>query len=545
MVRQLQISTKEHGVQPFIPNNGQIEIISSIERQAKANRPVRILVLKARQLGMSTVSAAAMFCRRFLLAHTTGLTIAHESPASEHLHGMARLYWDTWPFNQCYTAKYLSKREIAWRETGSSIRTAVAKNLGAGRARTIHDLHASEVAFWEDPERLWLGLKQTIPSRPGSMIIIESTANGAGGWFSDLWHSSISKDTEFEAMFFPWWRHHEYCASYLEMDSEDLGRLDPEEKFLRAMGVDDDHLQWRRWAIINLAGEDLDGFHQEYPSTAEEAFVASGRPVFPIDKVRDAFQPLTNDAGALISPAQGVMIQDGHGSYKFVSQPNGPLSIYKMPGRDREWSQYFVAGDPCHAAGDDFACIQVINRRTYEQVAVWHGKIDPSHFAHELVKLAVFYNEAELTTEVEGPGYATIGAIMEIGYPYVWRHRNADRVPGKMSQAYGWSTTWKRKDWAIAELGKLILDGSIILHDEGTRDELLSYVMLDSGQFGSYGPADPRGHDDRVMSLAIAVVCSRTEGPLAPYGTHPEQRPPGWMGQVRAILEPEDVYADV
>lgn len=489
----------------------QLEILAAVERQRAAGKPVRLIVLKGRQLGCSTITEALMFWNGFIFPHSFGLVLAHLTDSSEAIFDMTRRYWETFPFRLLYDAKYQSKRELSWEEpVGSAIRIATAGSGTTGRGRTISFLHASEAAFWDHAEDLMTGLRQTIPEDPSSTIIVESTANGMGNWFHHTWSEAIDGNNEYEPLFFPWWRHPEYTASYLRLSMPPLGRLDGEEQFLAGkLGVDEDHLQWRRWAIANLTGGNLDAFHQEYPSTPEEAFITTGRPVFDLGKLKAIYEPKKGSRGMIVpNPRTGQM--------EFVKDPTGPLTVFRLPSSDLDWGRYFVAGDPAHAGGHDYACAQVINRRMYEQVAIWHSHIDPITFGDELVKLAKFYNDAELVTEVEGPGYATVGRIMSLNYPNVWRQRFADRLPGKIAQLYGWSTNAKRKDWAISELAKLILDGSLLIHDRGTYEELREYVSLPEPT-GGYGPADERGFDDRVMALAIAIVCSRTEGPVSPF----------------------------
>jgi hypothetical protein len=161
-----------------------------------------------------------------------------------------------------------------------------------------------------------------------------------------------------------------------------------------------------------------------------------------------------------------------------------------------------ISGDP--------ACIQVINRETLEQVATWHGRIDPLNFANEMMLLGRFYHNAELCPEVEGGGQATVAAILTSGYPHVWQHRWADKAPGKVSISYGWATNWQRKQWCIGKLKSLIADQSILLHDLKTYKQLRNYIVLPNGDLGN---ADPKIHDDAVMALAICVTASMSEGP--------------------------------
>ena len=510
-VKRLAIRTKQQTVQKLEPNWAQTEVLNTVNDLYNAGRPARVIVLKARQLGISTISEALMFSWVMLHEQTYGLVIAHEIDASEYLLNMTKLYWDTFPFKSLYTTKYVSRKELAWEETGSSIRIATAKNMRAGRSRTVNALHGSEVAFWDHTAEMMLGLRQTIPNSPKSMILLESTANGVGNWYYDAWQAAVDGDSDYVPLFFPWWRHPEYTASAANLKYERLTNLDSEEKTLRKVGVDDDHLVWRRWAIRNLADQNTERFMQEYPATPEEAFIASGTNVFPVDSLKLVYERKDG--------VKGYLRREGN-SIQFLPDRHGPLTIFRKPSRDLSWGKYFIGADPTHTTMGDNACAQVINRRTYEQVATWNGKIDPMTFAEELAKLGAYYNHATISTEIEGPGYATIGRLVEIDYPHIWRNRWADKSPGKIAETMGWSTTWKRKEWAIGWLIKLMADRDMTIHDPKTYDEMRTYVTLPAG---GYGPADREGHDDCVMALAIACICASTEGPVQAYAGPAEQ----------------------
>lgn len=538
LLRRLSIRTDEPAVRPFEPNWAQQEVIRSINRQYNDLKPVRLIVLKARQLGLSTVSEAVMFWWGFIHEHSYGLVVAHEADASEYLLNMTRLYWDTFPFRDMYRTRYVSRKELAWEDINSSLRIATAGNVKAARSRTINALHASEVAFWPHPEELMLGLRQTIPSKHGSFICLESTANGVGNYFYDLWNASVDGKTEYEPLFFPWWKEPRYTGSALGL-TERVTSLTEDERLLRALGVDDDHLMWRRWAMRNLIsskgyGMSLeDGFRQEYPATPEEAFVSSGTNVFPVDALKACYEP--EKADGTRRGTTGFLRRVSDTYIEFIPDSRGPLTVFKAPGAGA-MARYFVGGDPTHTTMGDNACAQVINSITYEQVAVWTGKIDPMSFAEELAKIGAYYNQATIATEVEGPGYATIGRLVEMNYPHIWRTRWADKHAGKMGETMGWSTTMKRKEWAIGWLVKLLADRDLLIHDPRTYDEMRNYVTL---EHGGYGPANRSGHDDTVMALAIACICNATEGPKAAYESamnqaveqlrETEQDRPGWM----------------
>lgn len=512
LLNRLKIQDRESGlIVPWRINWAQKEYIDEFHRQWNAGRPVRIIILKARQLGISTATQGLGFSLCFVQPNTAELTVAHEMDSSEHILGMTHRYWEEFEFRDLYTPKYASRKHIEWIETGSSIKVITAGGKGGGRSRTIRFLHASEVAFWDDAETLMLGLRQTVPNSPRTAIVLESTANGVGNWFYDTWNAAVDGDNEYVPLFFPWWRHPSYTADAVGVPS---GRppYDDEEDALRHIIPDDEFEQrigWRRWAVRNLAGGDIHLFHQEYPATPEEAFVASGLNVFPVQHLNACYQRERGRRGRLTRDATA------RNGIRFQDDSTGPLTVYRWPSKDVDWGRYVIGGDPTGTIRGDFGCMQVINRRNREQVAVFRGRLDPGSMAEEMVKLGSWYNNAELAPEVTGPGQVTIGRLIEMGYEPIFRSPWADKLPGILSQSYGWNTTFKTKEWAVGNLLKLLVDGDLVIHDPATYKEMRDYVTLEGG---GYGPASEKGHDDTVMALAIAHIAAVAGTPLSPFG---------------------------
>ena len=421
---------------------------------------------------------------------------------------MTKLMWEEWPFNPLYTEKYNTVKSLSWVETRSSMSVATARNAGSGRSFTYHAVHCSECAFWEEPERLMVGLNQSVPYKHGTIIILESTANGVGNWFHEEWQRAVHGLSQYVPLFFPWFKHDEYSFPQTTLTERDLLKEERElkTKFSLSLG----QLAWRRHTIQNDCLGDADQFKQEYPCTPTEAFLSTGRNVFPLDKLDEHTIPQNGIQGMLV---------DNKGRIEFVRDSSGSLTIFKAPGRDPVLSKYVVAGDPTKTTYGDMACIQVLNRFTFEQVAVWHMHLDAIPFAHELMKLGYYYNTAIINTEIEGPGYATIGVILDNGYPDVWQHRWSDKAPGKLSTSYGWSTNYQRKHWAIEKVKFLLAQpkGGLLLHDRMTRDQMENYVYLANGEMG---PASLGLNDDAVMAMAIACVTTLTEAQL------PHEEPP-------------------
>lgn len=518
----LHIDTME--VVPFPLNWAQLEFLDDIERQFKETGRARIITLKARQLGISTVTQATNFTLATMFDNYRALTLAHEDEASKHLLSMSHTFWENWQFKDLLSEKSSSTAALSWHN-GSSLTTSTARSRGSSRGRTFRSLHGSEVAFWPDPTSTMTGVRQAIPNTDLSLIVLESTANGVGNWFHQTWEASVAGETEYTPLFFPWWRHPRYRASAIGIPFENLKTLSPKERALHRMGVDYDALAWRRYAIRNLTEGSEELFEQEYPATADEAFLTTGTNVFPLSQLLNVYRPQRGEIGRLIRDGMRV---------RWFADPRGPLKVFSKPSPDKSWwGRYIIGADATHTTFGDYAVGQVMNRHSLEQVAVFRDRVDTGTFAEELFKLGLWYNDALLCPEKEGPGQNVLGRLLGMNYPNVFQARGnrIDRTPGRViSDRWGWSTTAQTKHYAVGQLLKLVVDGinpvsgwGLEIHDDKTFSEMKNFVTLPDG---GYGNANGEDHDDTVMGLAIAAACQALEGPLP---TQEEAHEPYWQ----------------
>lgn len=508
VVRRLSILDKYGNVVKLSPNPVQEVYLDRLETQFAKTGRGRVIVLKARQMGLSTITEACIFTLAMMCDNWLGYIIAHEVRASQGQLAMTQRYWQTSPYYGLLSTRFLSQNTIAWAETGSAIQVATAGSKNTGRSRTINGTHITEFAFWPNASETYLGIRQSVPNAPNTLIAIESTANGQGNAFHKMWEASVAGDSEFEPLFFPWTLDPLYRASVLGLAYKNLGQLDSEERVLRKCGVDDDQLAWRRWAVINLADNDLRKFQQEYPFTAEEAFISTGTNVFPLAKLQDVYERQRPQRGRLQRLGSNI---------RFVEDSDGPLMVWRMPARDADWGQYVIGADATWTTVGDYAVAQVLSRRTLEQVAELRMRCDSSTFGEELFALGLFYNKALLAVEKTGPGALTIGKLLGLRYPRLWQPGKIDSTRGPQD-VYGWHTSVQSKAIAVGHLLKAVVDGinphtgiGLKIHDQGTYEEMRFYVTLDNG---GYGNADDSIHDDRVMALAIATTCHMMEPPL-------------------------------
>ncbi len=539
LVSELFILTKDRRVVRLgdVLNYAQLDFIEECEHQLRTRGQIRIAVLKARQIGISTIIEAIAFVLSMAFEDFNSMVISHEDKSAGAILAMSKRYWSTYLWKEFHDEKYNGQKHLAWTN-GSDIDIATAKNVDAGRSRTLQFLHASEVAFWPDPDTLMTGLNQSVPTYGLNCIFVESTANGVGNFFHKTCNAAMRGESEYKFKFYPWHEHPEYTAAFLPPGQADtyldLGALDEEELRLRHhYGIDDARLIWRRWAITNRCQGSIDRFHQEYPTTPHEAFISTGRNVFPLPDLLAHYEPMEGRRGRLLRKGQRVT---------FVDDPNGYLTVFAEPSSDRDWGVYLAGGDPTHTTAGDYACIQVINRRTLEQVAVYRRKIDPINFGKDMQLVGSYYNTAELAPEKEGPGYATIGCIVGDNYPLVYATVNVAKMQGKpTTDVYGWSTNSQTKHLAISHLLKAVTDKlvaiggqtyGLLIHDETTLLEMRDYITSGDGQ--RYENNDGSEYDDGVMALAIAMTVHNIEPPPGAYEEDAAHRPPRRIGPVTA-----------
>lgn len=537
LIRQLKVVEKDSGA--FLPfpidphpdrdfGWAQRQLVQEIERQYNCGQPVRVIVLKARQLGISTITTATIFLWAMIFDNFESLILTHENDTTQSLFEKTQSYWENSPFNGLLEAKHSTQRRLVW-SNGSSIRTATAGNRNAGVGRTIRALHTSEASRYPEPEELMGALRQALPKVHGTIEIVESTARGIGNWFHDEWMRAVEGDTSYAPLFFPWYKHYEYSSHHVGMARGLLpthrpDQLDEEERRLLRLGASYEALEWRRWIIPNELNYDEDFFRQEYPATPEEAFLTSGSNVFNLSHVRNAFVPV----GSILSDGRTVRAglgdlhsRSGHEEPEFISAPDGRLTVFRAPSRRVDPELYEIAVDPTRTVYGDPACVQVLNRASGEQVAVWHGSVNPNELARVSFLLGRWYHYGQLIVEIGGGGAGVVSLLIEWNYPYLWRHKQQDRIQPKLGDLrVGFSSNYDRKNWAVGALQYALGKGFVTIHDNKTLHQLQNYIQVSQWEMGN---GDPGGHDDAVMALVLAVYGSTTD--REPYKP-PEYRVP-------------------
>jgi hypothetical protein len=493
----LKIRTKTAEVKPLILNKPQERLYNLIAEQHRAGKPVRVIILKARQMGFSTLTEAIIFKATATARHVTSAIVAHEDKATQHLFEMSKRYYNYLPKPLQPQIKASNAYELVFdtkdgKGLDSKIKCFTAGGQNIGRSDTIRNLHISELAYWPgDKATTLLGLLQAVPDKPGTMIIIESTANGYD-YYKELWDMAVAGESEYVPLFVAWWELDEYQRPYTGFE------LTEDERRLKALyGLTDEQLEWRRWCIANQCGGNVELFKQEYPACPEEAFISTGNCYFGNDGKEKIIER--------IQQVNGIVYKTGYFEYdydglkitniRWVDDKRGEIKIY----RDVEERHPYVIGGDTAGEGSDYFVGQVLDNSTGEQVAVLRKQCGEEQYARQMYCLGQYYNNALLGIEVNFSTYP-VKELCRLGYPNQYLRQKEDIVRTEYEHKYGFKTTTSTRPAALAALATVVREEIDTINDIDTLREMLTFIKNDHGK-----PVAEQGkHDDLVMGLAIA-----------------------------------------
>jgi hypothetical protein len=429
----------------------------------------RNIVLKARQLGVTTYIAARFFIQTITRPGTLTVQVAHTEESAQAIFAIVRRFLDNLPARMRRGALRTSRsnvRQLVFPALDSEYRVETADD-NAGRGMTIHHLHCSEVSRWPRGGLETLaGLRAAVV--PEGEIVLESTANGAAGVFYEEWMKA--EETGYTRHFFPWW----YDKSYREDVSraEVLPLTDEEESLARANGLTEKQIAWRRkqWKTLRgLAG-------QEYAEDAVSCFLASGECVFDMTAIEQAA---------------------AHAGRPMESQQNGRLVIWFPPnaGGDRKYIiGVDAAGGGCEG---DYACAQVIERTMGLQCAELQGHFPPFELARRVAELGRVYGNALVAVERNNHGYGVLAHLKELHY---------ENLFGQGGQE-GWLTSVVTRPAMIENLAAVLVAQPELFHSPRLLGEMKTFVRHADG----HAAATEGAHDDCVMAMAIALGARRED----------------------------------
>ena len=567
----LLIQTKGGELLPFKLNKSQRIRQKMLDEMEEAGVPIRIWEAKARQAGCSTHIQGWLFHRCVTKRDETALIAAHADHSVHGIFTKAKMFYDNLPLKLRPLTKYNNRTELDFRApngpTGLRSRLSVmtAKSAEDARGTTARLAHFSEVAFYKQPERYFLATLQSMPDGPGTFAYAESTCNGSGDFHHTMylnarvWGKTFpwmplkekypgDADSAWYAHFTPWFIVDEYKRLLGCPEAEFVASLDgPERELLEKFGdwVCLESLSWRRATIATKCGGSLERFHQEYPSTDQEAFSASGAPVFDLNAVRLQMEvhgcwcELCLPYSGAERPEKNVC--PDHSWYEIKDSGDYPggrermYSTYKplveevMPGSGRMsvWKhpvpgeRYVVSADVSKGASSrDWDHLYVCDLSTLEQVAEWRGKIELDELAPVCLLVALYYNNAVLAPEVTGLGAGLIALLERSRYFNLYRRVTTDTIGGPTIML-GWDTTRKTKPAMIGLMQKALKEGYVKIHSRQVLDEMEAYTRtilyskdgIDSLQ-AKMGAPPGKNDDACVAALIGTAVAHYTPGSM-------------------------------
>lgn len=512
------IVDKTKSTVPFFLNDVQHSFINLLNEKIKEHNEgkllhLRFLVLKGRQQGFTSVITAYQLANTLIKKNFTGFTLADTADNVRAIfQDKAKYIYNQLPEILKPTEKYNSKTEMFFEKLNSSWRINVASDQ-VGRSRTINFFHGSEAAFWNC-------LISAIQSSLGealtkdSIQILESTANGFNE-FKDLWDSG-----EWINCFYEWWKTPEYKDNFesQEIKNKFLNDIDTKTKtewiwerlnWLKyKMKLKDEQLYWYYNKYKNYLNKDL--IKQEYPCTADEAFLNSGRCVFNSEllmqrkvELQELYKKTPYRQGFFKFRWNDEESKDFilNSTIEFVDSPIGMIKIYEQP----KPHGFYVLGGDTAGDGSDFYAGTMIDNTTGKRCATLNGKVDADIYTWQMYCFGAYYNWAMASIEINFNIFPVV-ELKRLKYPHQYKREEYDRISKTYQEKFGWKTDRNTRPQIISEEQSFIKDHIDLFTDITMIEEALSFVYDENMR-----PDATKGkHDDMLFSDMIAQA-TRTQ----------------------------------
>lgn len=506
---------------PFRFNEAQQIIYSKILKAKAEKRPVKHVILKARKMGVTTFYDALGYHTTSTNKLTDGMVVAHDEVTAIMIFDKVRMFYDLAPAYAQPMRKVRSRKELRFENPTSdeeekrtnpgllstfAVGTAGSREIMRGGTLTF--FHGSEVAFWgKNASKQMLGVINSIPDHdPRTIVALESTANGPSGYFYDVVMKAY-KDPEnsaYELIFLPW---HIFDKYRIALEPREKFKLqDDHEEQLRAKGIKDDQLKWRRWAIKHKCDDNLNFFRQEYPSTPEEAFMFTGRTVFSQERLMvfiqgaPEFPPTCTLQGLKEELPSGITLED---------DPKGEIKVFAPPQENVSYCMGVDVSEGIDISEDDsnpdpdYTWFNISRRDNMKQVLSWRTKIDPDYVGPAAEALAYLYNMAWINVEANNHGIVPCNYLKK-NYPLyrLYLTIRVDHITDKHTEIVGFRTSSATKAYLISEGRKVIRDNDCFIFDKVMIHELTAYRQDARGRYSGDG-----SHDDGVIAFCLTNIC--------------------------------------
>ena len=434
---------------------------NAAQRAFEVRRGERNIVLKARQMGLTTWAAARFFLKTITRPGTLTLEVAHTQEAAEEIFRIVHRFLDWMPEelrNGALRTSRTNVRQLVFPELDSQYRVVSAGDRNAGRGLTVQNLHCSELARWPgDPAETLAGLRAAMA--PGAELIVESTPDGVGGCFHEEWRKA--SECGMVRHFFPWWMEPRYRAG----EADECSLTDEERELVLRHGLDLKQIGYRRQIRADFRGL----ARQEYAEDEENCFRSSGDSVFELEAIEERLKTAPE-------PVE--------------RRRNGEIEVWLPPLKGKH---YLVAVDPAGGGSEgDYSAAQVLEMETGLQCAEFAGHVGGVELARLVAGLATEYNQAWLVVERNNHGSGLL-AHLEASCKYAPIYTQGGQS--------GWLTTSMSKPAVLGRLDAALVDEPGCFMSRRLLAECRSFIRLPNGSAGARAGT----HDDRVMAMAIGL----------------------------------------
>lgn len=466
----------------FVPNRGQSEF--------QEERDGRDIILKSRQIGFSTWSCIYAYDRSLFDDWSTGVMSHIREKTSlifEIIKNANDWFKKDWGKYWTPEQEQDSANRILWKDSKASI--TVAYDF---RSLTTQFLHVSEAAFIESARLT--GSLQSVPE--GGEVILESTAQGCGGFFYNQWQLWRKQGTQapYRGHFYPWFEHYpENVERWIEK-AQGMRLTPVEEELKENFKLENYHLAWRRWKIDESCEGEETKFEEEYPSDDISCFLSGMNQVFSTTILKKQESFITQAAFVGMLKADGKRVS-------FLEDKKGLLEIWEKP---KAGVSYCVGVDIAEGRNKDFSVAFVLNKNTGEQVAMLRGQIQPEDYWEELWRLGHYYNYAYICPEINMQA-GVVTDLLKNGYSKIYKREEMDDFTKKKVKKYGFRTTSSSKPTLIKNFASAAREGKFKARSQVFLEEASSFIQIASATGKSLRmEARAECHDDTVIAAALA-----------------------------------------
>lgn len=538
---------------PFILNRGQRRLVKRYETQRLAGKPIRVILVKARQWGGSTVTQIYMlWLQLYHYENWHSAIISQLQPQAVNIRNMLNKVVSNLPkFHKKATLKTFQQQQLIKHipERGNIILVNSAEQPDALRSFDFSMIHMSEVALWPDTptksgEDIAQSVYATVPDEPGTFIVMESTAKGIGTFFHRQWLAALDNMTNnidgLYPIFVAWYEIALYKKKLTVSEEDFINTMTDYERWQWSQGATLEGINWYRWYKQAKNYSDFQ-MKSEFPTTAEEAFQTKSGKYFTdemITKLRSGCKPpkfigeIRANSLKGESALQDIYLLENSGLMSEV------LKIWIMPNdgidvtRERVINRFVVTVDVGgRSYRSDNSVISVFDRigmlvpgGPIERAAIWYGHLDPDILAWLAVRIAVFYGNALLVIEnntidakfkKESENYVNEGnhfytvldEVSEIYNNLYMREGPPDSATGKPTYKIGWNMNKSTKYQAYDSYTAQIRDDEYIERDNGAADEAQWLQVQSTGQI----EAMKGQRDDKQDTTAVGVYIAREQ----------------------------------